>query len=268
MEDSATSHKITLCIIWETGVLMKVEELYQEIVKQFKRRENHVAASKIVAKAKYFGITIRSYGLNELEEKEVFGSYHEGLKQSSLRERLELVKRLYASGFAEEVNFGDKVLLLSLNEITPTYYSLLDEIGSHLSNWGETDWFCINILQPLLRHYTEETLELLRKWNRAEHTWKQRASVVVFTRKVGQSGKFTDEVLELCENLIGSKEDYVRKGVGWALKDNMRGSKKKVLDHVKSLRERGVSSVITLYAIRDLKGRERKEVLGKKPKKK
>jgi len=47
----------------------------------------------------------------------------------------------------------------------------------------------------------------------------------------------------------------------------MRGSKKKVLDYVKSLRGRGVSSVITLYAIRDLKGRERKEVLGKKPKK-
>jgi len=246
---------------------MKVEELYQEIVKQLKRRENREAASKIVAKAKYFGVTIESYGLDELEEKEIFESYREGLKQSNLRERLELVKRLYASGFAEEVNFGNTVLMLSLDEITPAHYSLLDEIGSYLSHWGVTDWFCINILQPLLKQYTEETLELLRKWNRAEHTWKQRASVVAFTRKVGQSGKFTDEVLELCESLIWSREDYVRKGVGWALKDNMRGSKKKVLDYVKSLRERGVSSVITLYAIRDLKGRERKEVLGKKPKK-
>jgi len=233
---------------------MKVEELYQEIVKQLKRRENREAASKIVAKAKYFGVTIESYGLDELEEKEIFESYREGLKQSNLRERLELVKRLYASGFAEEVNFGNTVLMLSLDEITPAHYSLLDEIGSYLSHWGVTDWFCINILQPLLKQYAEETLELLRKWNRAEHTWKQRASVVAFTRKVGQSGKFTDEVLELCESLM-------------ALKDNMRGSKKKVLDYVKSLRERGVSSVITLYAIRDLKGRERKEVLGKKPKK-
>jgi len=94
----------------------------------------------------------------------------------------------------------------------------------------------------------------------------RRASVVTFARKVGESGEFTEEVLELCENLIWSKEDYVRKGVGWALKDNMRGSKKKVQDYVKSLRERGVSSVITLYAIRDLKSRERKEVLDRKPK--
>jgi 3-methyladenine DNA glycosylase AlkD len=243
---------------------MKVEELYHEIVKQLKSRENREAATKIVAKAKYFGITIGSYGLNEPEEKEIFENYCEGLKQSNLGERLELVKKLYASGFAEEVNFGDTVLMLSLEEITPVHYSSLDEIGSHLSHWGETDWFCINILQPLLRQYPEETLELLRKWNRTQHTWKQRASVVAFTRKVGQSGKFTDEVLELCENLIWSKEDYVRKGVGWVLKDNMRGSKKKVLDYVKSLRQRGVSSVITLYAIRDLKGSERKEALGKR----
>jgi 3-methyladenine DNA glycosylase AlkD len=243
---------------------MGVEELYQEIVKQLKRRENREAAAKIVAKAKYFGITIGSYGLNELEEKGIFENYREDLKHSNLKETLELVKRLYASGFAEEVNFGDAVLMLSLEEITPAHYSLLDEIGSYLSHWGETDWFSISILQPLLRQYPEETLELLRKWNRTWHTWKQRASVVAFTRKVGKSGKFTDEALELCENLIWSKEDYVRKGVGWALKDNMRGSKKKVLDYVKALRQRGVSAVITLYAIRDLKDKERKEALGKR----
>ncbi len=172
-----------------------------------------------------------------------------------------------SSGFSEQVSFGDGILKLSIDEITPDYYELLDEIGDHLNDWGDTDWLCIRILQPLLRQYTRETLELLRKWNRSDNIWKQRASVVAFTRKIGKSGKFTDEVLELCENLIWTKEDYVRKGIGWALKDNMRGSKEKVLDYVKSLRKKGVSSVITLYAIRDLKGKERREILDIKPKK-
>jgi len=95
--------------------------------------------------------------------------------------------------------------------------------------------------------------------------WKRRASVVTFTRKIGESGKFTEEALKLCDNLIWDKEDYVRKGVGWALKDNMRGNKQGVLDYIKSLRQKGVSSVITLYSIRDLKGKEREEVLKIKP---
>jgi len=109
-------------------------------------------------------------------------------------------------------------------------------------------------------------LDLLRKWNSSKSLWKRRASVVTFTRKIGISGDFTDEALELCDNLIWEKEDYVRKGVGWALKDNMRGAKKKVLEYVKSLRRQGISSVITLYAIRDLKGKEREEVFNIKPK--
>ena len=84
---------------------------------------------------------------------------------------------------------------------------------------------------------------------------------MVFTRRVAEGGKFIDEALDLCETLIWDEEDLVRKGVGWALKDNMRADKERVLSYVKSLRRRGVSSIVTLYAIRDLKGDERNEVL-------
>jgi hypothetical protein len=58
----------------------------------------------------------------------------------------------------------------------------------------------------------------------------------------------------------------VRKAVGWAFKDVTCCDKKKVLDYVKSLRRRRVSSVITLYAVRDLKGKEREEIFNNAPK--
>jgi hypothetical protein len=51
------------------------------------------------------------------------------------------------------------------------------------------------------------------------------------------------------------------KGVGWALRDVMRGDRKKVLKYVKELRRNGVSTVITVYAKRDLRGEERSAVL-------
>ncbi|MFY9458048.1 MAG: DNA alkylation repair protein, partial [Candidatus Spechtbacterales bacterium] len=73
--------------------------------------------------------------------------------------------------------------------------------------------------------------------------------------------RFTKEALELCENLVWDKEDLVQKAVGWALKDTMRGNKQKVLDYVKKIRRAGVTATITLYAIRDLRGKERQEVL-------
>ena len=74
-------------------------------------------------------------------------------------------------------------------------------------------------------------------------------------------------MLGLCDKLIWAPEDLVQKGVGWALKDNLRGDREKVLAYVKDLRCQGVPSTITLYAIRDLKGAERQAVLAIKKKK-
>jgi 3-methyladenine DNA glycosylase AlkD len=87
---------------------------------------------------------------------------------------------------------------------------------------------------------------------------------VTFVRKIAKSGEFTEEVLHLCENLIWDEEDIVQKGVGWALKDNLRSAPDRILPYIRDLRQRGVSSTITLYAIRDLKGAKRQEVLAAK----
>jgi 3-methyladenine DNA glycosylase AlkD len=84
-------------------------------------------------------------------------------------------------------------------------------------------------------------------------------------RRIGACGEFTDEALEFCDNLIWDEEEIVQKGVGWALKDSLSGAKERVLDYIKELRRKGIPSTITLYAIRDLKGKEREEVLRVKP---
>lgn len=44
-------------------------------------------------------------------------------------------------------------------------------------------------------------------------------------------------------------------------KRHYAGDKKKVLEYVKKLRHAGVPATVTLYAIRDLKGKEREAVL-------
>ena len=106
---------------------------------------------------------------------------------------------------------------------------------------------------------------MLRKWNKSKNMWKRRTSVVAFTRKAGESGRFTKEALTLCNNLLRDREDLVLKGVGWCLKDVMRGDRKVVYDYIKKIRARGVSSVITLYAIRDLRGVDRRTILAVKP---
>lgn len=237
----------------------KAEELYATLVQAIRQRASPEFAAQNRQWAQpddHF-----SFELRAAENKEIFKVYQREIRRLPLRGRLHLARWLVNSGFADEINFANSALALSVKEIGPVDFAYLDEHFNHFRGWGPTDDLCINVLQPLLWKYPVQTLLLLRNWNRSENQWKRRASVVVFARNVGKSGKFTREALELCEHLLWDKEDLVQKGVGWALKDVMRGDHGQVLEYIKTLRRRGVPAKITLYAIRDLKGAQRREIL-------
>ncbi len=228
------------------------------IVKDLKSLSNK---SQAEIDKKYHKKGYKSYGLKIPQVKEVFQQYKHQIRKLSLNDRFLLAELFYKSGYAEEGRMGNAILALSVIDIKPDSYSIINKLLSYFNNWDEVDDFSINVTQPLLETYPKETLKLLSNWNKSDNTWKRRASVVAFVRKAGESGKYTKQVLSLCESLINDKEDLVQKGVGWALKDAMRGDRKAILNYVKNLRRRGVPSTITLYAIRDLKGTDRQQVL-------
>lgn len=241
----------------------QAEQLYMDLVQAIREH----ADPAVVAKARQWfkNEDYQSYGIWSNSYKELDSQFRSKIQQLPLRGRLHLARRLVLSGFAEEIDIANTTLARSVKALGPSDFAYLDEHLNHFHGWSNTDDFCVHVLQPLLLRYPEQTLALLRNWNQSTNLWKRRASVVAFVRKVGASGKFTQPALELCENLLGDHEDLVKKGVGWALKDLMRGDKERVLEYVKSLRRRGVPATITLYAIRDLKGTERMISLSLKP---
>ena len=212
----------------------------------------------------------QTYGLSSADYSALYKVFNPRFKALTPEERLILARRWGETRNTTLVHLGVHLLRLGVRagDLGPDQFPFLDSYVEHFHGWGNTDLFCGDVLQPLLEAHTPETLTLLRRWNSSPVPMKRRASVVAFTRKTAESGKYVDVALELCENLVWDGEDLVRKGVGWALKDTMRADGSRVVDYVKDLRRRGVSSTVTLYAIRDLKGEERREVLAINPSKK
>jgi 3-methyladenine DNA glycosylase AlkD len=202
-----------------------------------------------------------AYGLKVPAWRAIMRDLRPRFRALSLEERLGLAEALFNQGEGWLGHSAIHVLALSVSELGPQHFERLDRMADHFTGWSHVDDVCIGVIQPLLRAHRNETLALLERWNRSPNRWKRRASVVAFVRKVGESGDFTGEALRLCENLVDDREDLVQKGVGWALKDVMRGDRERVLKYVKDLRRRGVSATITLYAIRDLRGPEREQAL-------
>ena len=202
-----------------------------------------------------------SYGLKASEFRDLLKDFEPKFRALSFQETMDLAEKLLQTNIGELGHIGLYIITLRVKDLTPEHFDFLDGLPEHFHSWSHVDHLAMGIMQPLLWSYRKETLELLDKWSHSSVRWKRRASVVPFVRKAAKSGEFAKEVIGLCENLIWDEEDIVRKGVGWALKDNLRSAPDLILPYIKDLRRRGVSSTITLYAIRDLKGAERQEVI-------
>lgn len=201
------------------------------------------------------------YGLRASDLRLITASFRPRFRELGDDDRLELARRLFQTRSEEPTQVALALQQMSLAAITPDRFTYLDDMMDRCSSWSVCDGFSLYIMQPLLMIHYEPVARLLRGWSCSDNMWKRRASAVTFARRAGESGRYVDLVLELSDALVNDPEDLVQKGVGWALKDNLRGNHKKVLAYIKELRRRGISSTITLYAIRDLGGSEREAVL-------
>jgi len=205
----------------------------------------------------------KAYGVRSPEKKSIFKTHRPRIRQLDQANQIDLAERLIKSGFGEQQTLGLFILQPLAHTFTPDRFNQIDELVRCLHGWSKVDEFAGTLLRDILFQDPEPFLELVKTWNSDVDMWLRRMSVVLFTRKVAKSGQFTDFALDICHNLMQAPEDLVQKGVGWALKDLMRADKDRILDLVQQLRKQGVSSTITLYAIRDLKGAERANFLAR-----
>lgn len=239
----------------------KLETLYLDIQRAFGDRASAQGGALRSTDRYEKSADFSGYNLRSAQFSEVFTSFLPVFKNLTPEERRTLAEALLRSGIHELVACAIRLVALDVRYLLPEQSEYVMRMPDHFHGWGSTDDFCVNVLHPLMLRQPEDVLPLLEAWNRSPNRWARRASVVAFTRKVGKSGRFTQDCLRLCESSIWDPEDLVRKGVGWALKDTLRGERQPVLAYIRDLRRRGVSAVITLYAMRDLKGAERQELL-------
>ncbi|MFC2095669.1 DNA alkylation repair protein [Candidatus Bipolaricaulota bacterium] len=203
----------------------------------------------------------RRVGIKTLAVRRLAKQFSGEFRSQAWDDQVRVVQHLLNDGSYEAAHLGVFLLGLAIDCVDFVDAKALDSIVGAFRGWSVTDAFCIEVLQPLFTRFTSDVLSLIAGWAEDKNLWKRRASVVVFVRKIGASGRYTSDGLHACDRLMADSEDLVRKAVGWALKDLMRGDRQRVLEYVADLRKRGVPSVITLYALRDVQGVERQRIL-------
>lgn len=239
-----------------------IVEIYQDLVVALVRAGE---ASNYRVDANEPDPRYQSYGVRAPELRAIWRSHKPQVLELPYDNRLDLATLLIKSGFGEQQSLGAMVLESMPGFFTADNLHIIDGFVQCLRGWSKVDTFAVGILRTLLLTFPDEMISLCRNWNVDPDPWPRRASVVIFTRTVAATGRFTGIALELCDSLVNDPHLHVRKGAGWALKDLMRSDQGRVLDYVCRLRAAGASNDVVLYAIKELDPELRRDILLTRP---
>lgn len=119
---------------------------------------------------------------------------------------------------------------------TPQILSLYEEMIVTGAWWDFVDEIAIQRVGPILRASPGPMSRVMRSWSRSPDMWKRRTSIIC---QVGSKDATDPELLYACiEPSLGSREFFLRKAIGWALRQHARREPTEVAQYVRANEDR------------------------------
>ncbi|MGH3470179.1 MAG: DNA alkylation repair protein, partial [Thermocrispum sp.] len=102
----------------------------------------------------------------------------------------------------------------------PDVLPLYRELITSGAWWDFVDELAIRRVGPILRGHRDAVTPIVRDWARADDRWLRRTSVICQVTAKGDTD--TDLLTTAIEANLDDPDFFLRKGIGWALRDYAR----------------------------------------------
>lgn len=202
---------------------MKAKEIFHQIQENCIQQANpHVATGMKAYMKNHFDF----YGINAPARKIYVGNLKKQYGKSITESLPELSKLLWEDDHRESQYVALDLWSSYIKRFGPELLPQLEDMIITKSWWDTVDGIAPTLVGNVLKRYPETRDEYIYRWIHSPNIWLQR-SAIIFQLKYG---KDTDWDL-LCEAILQhdmSKEFFVRKAQGWALRQYSRYAPEKV----------------------------------------
>ena len=146
--------------------------------------------------------------------------------------------------------------------LTPTDVPLVERLLRESQTWALVDTLAPGVVGPLSENYPDELTPVLDRWAVEDDMWLRRAALlahlVPLRSGAGDWGRFT----RYADALLPDREFFVRKAIGWVLRDTARRRPGMVLAWVEPRASR-MSGVTLREAVKPFRDEDRDRVLAR-----
>jgi 3-methyladenine DNA glycosylase AlkD len=173
----------------------------------------------------------------------------------------DLCRGLWQSGYHEEKTLAIKLLSLYPDFLGLDEMPLLEGMLEASTGWDHVDAISIHLVGSVLGR-DRRAYRYLRKWGRSENFWMRRASLIsqILLFRDGRGDKRL--FFGLAGRMMEEKEFFVRKAIGWALREMSKSDPDGVFHYLMEARQRA-SGLTMREASKRLPERQRALLLKK-----
>ncbi|MGF1734919.1 DNA alkylation repair protein [Photobacterium satsumensis] len=156
------------------------------------------------------------YGVKAPERKAIFKQAREHTAITSFIEYKRLVLWLWSGVNREEqylaMDAAEYYKSFRILEAFPVYEEMLTEA----SHWDTVDKIASNLIGPLVKEH-RELEDVVRGWRQSDNMWLRRASLLVHLKHKQETNlSLLEETILMLAN---EKEFFIRKAIGWVLRE-------------------------------------------------
>ncbi len=129
----------------------------------------------------------------------------------------------------------------------PGLLDLAEWMIIHKSWWDTVDFIAPNLAGALFKKYPDTRMEYIEKWMASGNLWLQRSCLLHQLKY----GKTTNQILlfDLCRRLSDHPDFFIRKAIGWSLRQYSKSAPGAVIEFVKSNKLSNLSSKEALKVV-------------------
>ncbi len=110
---------------------------------------------------------------------------------------------------------------------------------THKSWWDTVDFIASNLVGTYLKRFPEQTESLTSQWMKSENMWLQRTCLLFQLKYKSETN--TELLHQFISQLSTSNEFFIRKAIGWILREYSKTDAEFVIDYVEKYPLSGLS---------------------------
>ncbi len=207
---------------------MKVNEWLDEMeatLSEYRNEKNAIAIKK------YFRNQFESFGLKNGERRQITKLFLQAAKKFSAEESKDAIRKLWIKPEREFQHTGQELLDQNKKLIGKDLREMLEFVITNKSWWDSVDYIASHTVGWAYKNgfLTKKDIE---EWNKSDDMWLNRVSIIfqLTYKKETDWDLLQKNIL----NLAGHKDFFIRKAIGWALRQYSYTHPDKVAEFINS----------------------------------